>query len=327
VDVVWVTPERAERCSLDDLDSLRATNSGFPWVDVPLPDGDTLALLGERFGFHELALEECAERIPVPKMHLYADHAFVVINGLARGRDDAVHLLPLKHFVGLGFLVTVHGPFHPAVEPEVGWRETRAVLDRLVTGRLHPANGVELAHAIVTGRVRRLQDFVMGNASRITDLERRVRSGDVRESAGIIEEMFNVRHDLQTVRTTAAQSREVYARLAGVRSMPDVAVAHLADMADQFDLLRNICDDEKDYLQELLDLHQTRIANELNRFVRQLTAWGAIGLAGTLVAGIYGMNFVHMPELSWKLGYPMALGMIVVVGLVLAWIFRRKGWL
>ena len=123
--------------------------------------------------------------------------------------------------------------------------------------------------------------------------------------------MFQVRHDLQTVRTTAAQSREVYARLAGLRAMPPEAVIHLSDLADQFDRLRNICDDEKEYLQELLDLHQTRIANELNRFVRQLTAWGAIGLAGTLVAGIYGMNFVYMPELDWRLGYPMALGMIV----------------
>ena len=77
----------------------------------------------------------------------------------------------------------------------------------------------------------------------------------------------------------------------------------------------------------MLDLFQTRASTELNRFIRKITAWGAIGVAGTLIAGIYGMNFVHMPELEWQLGYPMALGMILIVGVVLYVLFRRHGWL
>ncbi|MGH9117846.1 MAG: magnesium transporter CorA family protein [Acidimicrobiales bacterium] len=326
MDAVWITPDGTKRCSVAELASLLPADDGFGWVDVPRPDTESLPILGELFGFHPVALDECTERIPVPKMHVYSDHAFVVVNGLERGRDGGVHLLPLKHFVGLRLLVTVHGPFHPSIDPEVGRRETRAVLERLELGRLHPENGVELAHAVVTGLVRRLHEFVGEHAGRITELERRVRAGEIKESETIIEQMFRVRHDLQTVRTTAAQSRQVYARLARLRTMPEEAVVHLRDIEEQFDLLRNICDDEKEYLQELLDLHQTRIANELNRFVRQLTAWGAIGLAGTLIAGIYGMNFVYMPEIDWRYGYPMALALMVVVGLVLAVLFRRKGW-
>jgi magnesium transporter len=99
------------------------------------------------------------------------------------------------------------------------------------------------------------------------------------------------------------------------------------DLRQGFDHLANAADLEREYLQEVLELFQTRTSNELNRFVRQLTAWGAIGIAGTLIAGIYGMNFAHMPELDWQYGYPLALGMIVVVGLLLAWFFRRRGWL
>jgi magnesium transporter len=109
--------------------------------------------------------------------------------------------------------------------------------------------------------------------------------------------------------------------------MPEEAAVHLHDIENQFELLGNICDEEKQYLMKLLDLHQTRIANELNRFVRQLTAWGAIGLACTLIAGIYGMNFAHMPELGWGYGYPMAIGLMVIVGVLLGWVFNRKGWL
>jgi magnesium transporter len=88
-----------------------------------------------------------------------------------------------------------------------------------------------------------------------------------------------------------------------------------------------MADLEREYLQELLDLFETRVSTELNRFVRLLTAWGAIGLAATLIAGIYGMNFANMPELDWQYGYPMALGLMGIVGLFLAAFFRRRGWM
>lgn len=327
MDLHWISPEGVKAHPVEDLQFLHGREGGFVWVDVPRPDPGCMATLLEIFDFHPLALGECTERIPVPRMHIYTDHAFIVVNGLGRGDDGQIHLLPLKHFVGPALLVTVHGPFHPAVDPEAGQRETRSVLKRMEAGRFRPASGVELGHAIVTAMIRQLEDVVSADASQITGMERRVMNSEPHNSQAILEEMFTVRHDLQTIRTTAAQSRQVYARLARVRSMPDDIRPHLEDLADQFDSLRNVCDDEKEYLQEVLDLYQTRVANELNRFVRQLTSWGAIGIAGTWIAGIYGMNFVNMPELEWTYGYPIAIGLMAVVGVLLAWMFRRKRWL
>lgn len=327
MDLHWISPEGVEAHPVEDLQFLRDREGGFVWVDVPRPDPGCMARLLEVFDFHPLALSECTERIPVPRMHIYTDHAFIVVNGLGRGDDGQIHLLPLKHFVGPALLVTVHGPFHPAVDPEAGQREIQSVLKRMEAGRLRPTSGVELGHAIVTAMIRQLEDVVSADASQITGMERRVMNSEPHNSEAILEEMFTVRHDLQTVRTTAAQSRQVYARLARLRTMPDDIRPHLEDLADQFDSLRNVCDDEKEYLQEVLDLYQTRVANELNRFVRQLTSWGAIGIAGTWIAGIYGMNFVNMPELEWTYGYPIAIGLMAVTGVLLAWMFRRKGWL
>ena len=89
----------------------------------------------------------------------------------------------------------------------------------------------------------------------------------------------------------------------------------------------NTTDLEREYLQEMLDLFQTRVSTELNRFVRKVTAWGSVGLAWTVIVGLYGMNFTHMPELSWTWGYPAVLAVMAVVGIILVVFFRRHGWL
>jgi magnesium transporter len=91
--------------------------------------------------------------------------------------------------------------------------------------------------------------------------------------------------------------------------------------------LQGITDLEREYLQEVLDLFQTRVSTELNRFVRKITAFGTIGIAWTVIIGIYGMNFAHMPELTWHYGYLWATGLMVTTGVVLAVLFHRHGWL
>ena len=106
-----------------------------------------------------------------------------------------------------------------------------------------------------------------------------------------------------------------------------VDLRRVEEMRQGFSHLKNTTDLEREYLQELLDVFQTRVSTELNRFVRKITAFGTIGIAWTVITGIYGMNFTHMPELAWRSGYPAALGLMLVVGVVLAILFRRRGWL
>ena len=80
-------------------------------------------------------------------------------------------------------------------------------------------------------------------------------------------------------------------------------VRRLNDLRLGFSHLRNTVDLEREYLQEVLDLLQTRVSTELNRFVRKITAWGTIGIAWTVIVGVYGMNFDNIPGLGWRFGY------------------------
>jgi magnesium transporter len=91
--------------------------------------------------------------------------------------------------------------------------------------------------------------------------------------------------------------------------------------------LQHTADLEREYLQEMIDLFQTRVSTELNRFVRKVTAWGSIGIAWTVIVGLYGMNFAYMPELGWRWGYPAVLVLMLIVGVLLVLLFRRRGWL
>ena len=304
-----------------------ARDDGMLWADLEHTDATGMAALSEQFKYHPAAIDDCHSRTPVPKVHLYSDHIFVAVNGLVRGSDGQLHFQPLKVFVDPRRLVTVLGPTNEAVDVASCRLQTAAVRRRLDDGRLQPTSSMEVGHAVMTGVLRAQEDLIGTLAGDVTQLERRVMTCDPAKNEALLEEMFALRHDLQMIRTNAAQNREVFARLMEQPGMPADARSLLEDLFHGYEHLKTTTDLEREYLQEVLEVFQTRIANELNVFIRQLTAWGAIGIAGTLIAGIYGMNFAHMPELSWQLGYPMALGMMVVVGLLLAWVFHRRGWL
>ena len=147
----------------------------------------------------------------------------------------------------------------------------------------------------------------------------------------VLQDLFELRHDLQIIRINAAQAYELYDNLLDTLDVNDrvlkIDTGRLALLRQQYGHLKNSADLEREYLQEVLDLFQTRVSNELNRFVRKITAFGTIAISWTVVAGIYGMNFANMPELSWSLGYPMALAIMVAVSLVLWYLFRRQHWL
>jgi Mg2+ and Co2+ transporter CorA len=144
----------------------------------------------------------------------------------------------------------------------------------------------------------------------------------------VLQDLVELRHDLQTIRINAAQAHELYDNLLETlaidQGVMQIDTQRLALLRRQYGHLENSADPEREYLQEVLDLFQTKVSNELNRFVRKITAFGTIAISWTVVAGVYGMNFTNMPELSWTCGYPAALGVMVVVSLILWYLFHRQ---
>ena len=120
---------------VEDLAELLRRDDGLLWVDIPECDSVATHALAEVFGFHPMAIRDATERNRVPKLHAYPDHVFVILHAPELGRRGHVHYIELDQFIGRRYLVTVHGPINPAVDPE--WRCGRqAVLARIEAGRL-----------------------------------------------------------------------------------------------------------------------------------------------------------------------------------------------
>ncbi|MEN3300734.1 CorA family divalent cation transporter [Pseudonocardia sp.] len=147
------------------------------WLDVPAWDDDAERVLAEQLGLHPRAVRDCASRNPVPEVHRYADHVFVVLHAPERGARGHVHYVELDQFVGPGYVMTVHGPTNPEVPPASALVETDAVLRRLESGRLRPGSPAELSFAIVTALTNRLRDYLTALTEEVWRLERTVTGG------------------------------------------------------------------------------------------------------------------------------------------------------
>ena len=326
MDVWWLTGEKLERRSADELPELLGRDDGFVWLDAPACDEATSTVLSEVFRFHPLAIRDCRERSHIAKLQVYPDVLFVILHAPEPGESGQIHLLELDYFVGRRFLVTVHGPINPDVPLEKSLRETRAVARRLEQARFWPRSPAELSHAIVSALVARQEAFVMELTRKVATLERRVLSGEKSGFEQALEEMFRVRHELLTLRTMAAGGRELFARMAALtRHLPPESQPFIEDLVDHFERVRSVCDSEKEFLQGVVDFYQSRTTVKMNIAMERLALISAVMLPLSLLAGIYGMNIiVNEQTQTWELG--VVLGTMGALAAMLLFWARRQGW-
>jgi Mg2+ and Co2+ transporter CorA len=348
MDVRLITNEGIEDRSPDELRALLARDSGLIWVDIPKCGEDDARTLLNVFHFHPLAIRDCVERNRVPKVHGYGDHVLIVLHAPERGQRGHVHYIELDQMIGRNYLVTVHGPINPAVDPDVALRETRAVHARIVAGRFRPASAFDLSHAIVSALTRHQEAYVETMTREVWQLEQRVTGGDVGDPETFLNDLFRARHGLLAVRTMAALGGAIYGRLAGLTRIPQAGGKFVVDIIDQFERVRSVADSEKEYLQGVIEFYQTVLTinaalvgqaqnTEVKRLteasyaqneeIKKISAWAAIFFAPTLIGTVYGMNFDRMPELHWRFGYPSALLLMVALSIGLYVTFKRRQWL
>ncbi|MGQ0848057.1 MAG: CorA family divalent cation transporter [Actinomycetota bacterium] len=261
-----------------------------------------------------------------PSYHRTRDYWFLLTHRPLIGRAGHVHLLQLEQFIRDDTLVTLHGPHSPDVDPAELGRETEELRRRLDLGEVLPKTPSELSHVLMSSLSREHHIMLSGIASRIALLEHQVMVDDLRHPEELLEHMFLLRHELVTISTMAGQAHQVFARMAGVSDLPafdDRAL--MSDLSDRFERVRNIGDDERDFLAGVIDYYQTRTATKMTVAMERLAVLAAVTLPITALASIYGMNVIvnqttHLVQLLLVVAV-----MVGISGLLLRWT-KKQGW-
>jgi len=319
------------RVSILDSDALRQGDASLIeawkrdsgaklWVDVEDPDNDILEdLLERRFGFHELAAEDSLSPNTLPKYDAFPAYDFFVFRAVdVNLREHGSQTYKISAFLGGDFLFTVHSGRMQAIDD---------ICARLPEDKRLLANGpdyllyeiVDLlvdAHFPLLDRIEEcvdeLQESIFANAQPLH-----------------LDELLHLKRDVNVLRRQSLPQRELL-NLISRGDSQFIQKQHLIYFRDLYDHMFRISetiDSERDMMSGTMEAYLSVIANRTNEIMRVLTVLSTIMLPLTLIAGIYGMNFEHMPELHWLHGYPFALGLMAATTLVMLMWFRKKGWI
>lgn len=307
--------------SFEDLKTALADQEGLVWVSLENPSADEYsAVLTDVFHFHPLAIEDCQSTgFQTPKVDDYGDYLFIVVLALLPNQDhDDLMLEEFDLFLGKNYVVSsFNGQKMPAVE-KLTLRLKRD--ERLLT------NGADfLCHALIDAVV---DDYSEPLEMLEAELERLEESVLSRPQSSTLEIIFRLKHTIMSLRRVVAPEREVINHLTRdefplidrqsqmyFRDIYD----HLVRVYDWVDILRDMATNALEVYLNATSLH-------LNEVMKALTIVSTIFLPLTFVAGVYGMNFHYMPELSWKWGYPMVWVIFLLITGGMLYYFRRRKW-
>jgi magnesium transporter len=317
---LYVDGRRAEgRLELADVPAACLRAGAFAWLGLYEPTNEEFDAVRSAFGLHELAVEDAVKAHQRPKLEVYDESLFLVLK-TARYLDAAerVEFGEILVFVGENFIVHVrHG------EATALSSVRRAVEARNDLLRCGPG---AVLHAIVDHVVDDYGPVVAGLENDIGEVELEVFS---ERGHNPVQRIYMLKREVLELHQAAAPLEEALDAL-HQRKFPVIHEDirdYFRDVHDHVLKVVERADTFSDLLTSILSANLTSVTVRQNEDMRKISAWVAIAAVPTMVAGIYGMNFEHMPELRWAGGYPLVLALMAVACTSLYVHFRRSGWL
>jgi magnesium transporter len=322
----WIDSNGVSERDLADLAALRKHTDGFLWLDIPQWSDDAEAILANEFQFHPMAIAKSKNRNPIPRVHAYPDHEFIVVHAPEIGTGGHVHYLELDQFVGGNFLVTVHGPLNPKVPLELALRETEAVAARMDSGRLQPVSPFGLMYAIVSSIARREAEMVAEIAREAGLLEQRVMAEAEEDPQQFLSQQFAARHELLTIKTMAEQGSEIYRRAIKLtRFAPPEGLELMKDVLDQYETVAHLSDSQLRFLIGVTEFYRARTDTKMTIAAERLAVIAALTLPITSLSSVMGMNVIVNESTHWVTLGILLLIMVVISLVLLRWA-RKQGW-
>jgi magnesium transporter len=307
------------------IEMVRRQHRGFVWIGLHEPDTDEMAEVAKLFGLHELAVEDAVHAYQRPKLDRYNSSLFLVLKTVCyvdhQTGTDAVQIVEngeIMLFLGKDFIVSVRHGSHSQL---TGVRaRLEADPEQLAIG---PA---AVMHAIAD----RIVDEYVTVIEQVEDDVDEMENAVFTTSKPVdIEQIYLLKREILGLRRSVAPLAAPLRALSGTPHplVPAEIREYFTDVEDHLAVVSERVSTFDEMLTTLVSASLAEVTTRQNEDMRKISAWAAIALVPTAIAGIYGMNFENMPELTWTYGYPLALGFIATVCVLLYMLLRRRGWL
>ncbi|HEY1361672.1 MAG TPA: magnesium/cobalt transporter CorA [Xanthobacteraceae bacterium] len=309
---------RVAEIDLEQARKLDTSDGRFVWIGLHEPDQPLLRTVQQRFGLHDLAIEDALRAHQRPKLEIYGDTLFIVVR-TALLQDRKLRCGETHIFAGRGYVVTVrHGS-------TTAYKEVRARCE-----------GAPKMLAMGEGFVvYSIMDFIVDNyfpiiqefESEVDSLEDAIFSRT--SDRPNVERIYEVRHELLLLRRAVQPLQEMCNRMMrfDVPVIDQAMHPYFRDIQDHVIRLVESIDNLRDLLAAALEAHLLLSSVEQNNIIKIFSVAAVVLMPPTLIASIYGMNFKSMPELEWPYGYSVALALMVMVGVLPYLFFKWKKWL
>jgi magnesium transporter len=303
--------------SVDLLPALLKEPGAILWIVLDHPTHDEVEKIAKIFHFHPLSVEDCMAFVELPKIDEFEDHAFIITHGLKINEDGDVEKVELDCFIGKNWLVTAH------LVPSRSVTATREKVER--QPELLSRGADFLLHSVLDLQVDNYMPLIDNFDREIDRLEEEVLEHPRQELLG---EILNLRRQVAKVRRSIGPQRDVIGRLArhDLDFISPKASIYFRDIYDHVVRVHEMLEGIRDVIGGLTESYRGMISQRLNEVMQKLTTISTLFLPMTFIASIYGMNFHHMPELDRPWGYPLALGVMAMVGGGFFIYFKSKRW-
>jgi magnesium transporter len=301
------------------LPDLLKNKQAILWVDLEAPTSEEIGMLSKVFGFHPLAIEDCLSDVHLPKVDDFGDYLFLILHGIKPDAAPQFFTTPqLNFFLSKNYLVTFHR------QPS---RSIQNAKDRCVQDAPPLSKGLDLLlHQILDRMVDNYFPILDEFDHSIDRLEGEVFN---RASQKTLNKILKLKRDLMQLRRIVGPQREIFNRLSRdefpvITKKADI---YFRDIYDHLVRIWDLTESYRDLMNSSLEAYLSVVSNRLNEIMKILTIFTAILMPLTVITGIYGMNFKYMPELEWRYGYFIVLGVMAVISIGLLYYFRTKKWL
>jgi magnesium transporter len=309
------------RTTTDLADIRAALAAKLPiWIELERQSADTDALLAD-LHIHPLTIEDIWQTRTFPKLDDFDDYVYAIVHGVSGAKAGSVELVELDVLIGPSWVVS-HDPGNLVVSDVAG--------ELAHSPRLLGKGPAWIAHALLDRAVDKYLPVIDQLDSEIETLETDVlRAAGTPRGPDVLRRILRFKRMLQDLRRMGIHQREILLRFGRgeIAQIPHDAVPFFRDIYDHFLRINDLVDSYRDLVTSSLEAYLSVQSNRMNEIMKTLTLIATVMLPITFIAGVYGMNFKHMPELDWSWGYPYALGLMGLVTVVCFVWFWKKGWI